>query len=282
MAADTFLRRLEDDALYLPEIKLHSLEKIQRHNYYASVFAAAMRKKWPQLAYVGLYSGAGRARVKPNGEIIETTAMSVLRLPSPFTHYIFVDSDERCVEALRQRVTAVPDRSVRVIHGDVSATATQVRQALPSFGPGRGLLSFCFIDPFSTDFKFDVIRQLGDLRMDFLILLMLGWDARVNFSRYYGDAESHRIADLIDCPTWREEWRTSGSTDVVGFLLRKFNEAMVRLGYLPAPESSLHRVTAAGKNVFQYVLAFYSKHQLGQNFWKDTLAGNSEQIGLGL
>lgn len=282
MAADTFLRRLEDDGLYLPEIKLHSLEKIQRHNYYAEVFAAAMRKKWPQLAYVGLYSGAGRARVMPEGEIIETTAMSVLRLPHPFTHYIFVDSNERCVEALSQRVATVPDRNVRVIHGDVSATAAEVRRALPSFGPGRGLLSFCFIDPFSTDFKFDIIRQLGDLRMDFLILLMLGWDARVNFTRYYDDPESHRIADLIDCPTWREEWRTSASTDVVGFLLRKFNEAMVRLGYLPAPESSLHRVTAAGKNVFQYVLAFYSKHPLGQDFWKDTLAGNSEQIGLGL
>jgi hypothetical protein len=69
---------------------------------------------------------------------------------------------------------------------------------------------------------------------------------------------------------------------VVGFLLRKFNEAMVRTGYLPAPESALHRVTASGKNVFQYVLAFYSKHPLGQDFWKDTLAGNADQIGLGL
>ncbi len=282
MATDTFLRQLSDDGLHLPEIKLHSLEKLQRHNYYARVFATAMRKKWPQLAYVGLYSGAGRARVVPEGEIVETTAMSVLRLPDPFTHYIFVDSDPDCVSALKQRVAVVPRRNVQVIHGDVAATASTVRQALPSYGPGRGLLSFCFIDPFSTDFKFDVIRQLGDLRMDFLILLMLGWDARVNFTRYYEDTQSTRIADLIDCPNWRAEWKSQGSTDVVGFLLRKFNEAMVRVGYLPAPESALHRVTASGKNVFQYVLAFFSKHQLGQDFWKETLAGNSDQMGLGL
>src|SRR4029077_4567853 len=80
-----FLRNLPDDELYLPSIKEHSLEKIRRHNYYARMFATSMKNKWPQRAYVGLYSGAGRARIEGTGEIIETTALSALRLADPFT-----------------------------------------------------------------------------------------------------------------------------------------------------------------------------------------------------
>jgi hypothetical protein len=118
--------------------------------------------------------------------------------------------------------------------------------------------------------------------MDFLILLMLGWDARVNFRRYYYDLTSTRIADLIDCPNWRSEYKASPDQHVVRFLLRKFDEAMVRIGYLPANDDHYHRVTAAGKGVLQYILVLYSRHPLGQQFWKDTLTGSAEQYGLGL
>jgi three-Cys-motif partner protein len=283
MAPDNFLRKLEDDGLYTPTIKEHSLEKIRRHNYYAEMFATGMRKKWPQLAYIGLYSGAGRARLERSGEIVETTAVSALRLPDPFTKYIFVDSDERCTDALKGRIATLPSRhDVSILPGDVHGVVPLVGEALPEYGPGRGLLSFCFVDPFAADIKFQTLRALSAFRMDFLILLMLGWDARVNFRQYYDDPASTRIADLIDCPDWRREYASSPDRHVVRFLLRKFDEAMVRIGYLPASDDHYHRVTALGKGVLQYILVLYSKHPLGQQFWRDTLTGSAEQIGLGL
>ena len=279
MPDDLFLRALADDGLYLPSIKVHSLEKIKRHNYFARVFSSGMKAKWPQRAYIGLYSGAGRAKIDPTGEIIETTAMSVLRLPDPFTHYIFVDSDPRCVDALRTRsVSFSHGLSINVIQADVANIAPAVRSALPPFGRDRGLLSFCFVDPFAADINFDTIRQLSAYRMDFLVLLMLGWDARVNFQRYYNDRTSTRLADMIDCPTWRAEWDAANDRSVVRFLLRKFDEAMARLGYLTRRPDSAHRVTANGTGVMQYLLAFYSKSELGQKFWDETLRRSEPQL----
>jgi hypothetical protein len=61
---------MESDGHYLPEIRPHSLEKIRRHDYYAALFSKAMAKKWPRRAYIGLYAGAGRARLKDTGEIV--------------------------------------------------------------------------------------------------------------------------------------------------------------------------------------------------------------------
>jgi len=163
MGGDNFLRGLADDGGYMPEISRHSLEKIRLHNTYASLFTTAARNRWPQLAYVGLYSGAGRAVVKGTGEIVETTALSAFRTEHPFTNYTFVDKDERCVEALRQRIASLPGKyDATVIQAEVGDAVDKVNQAMPAYGPGRGLLSFCFVDPFTAGLDFEVIRGFPD------------------------------------------------------------------------------------------------------------------------
>jgi three-Cys-motif partner protein len=278
-----FQRALPDDKLYTPSIKQHSLEKIRLHNYFAALFTGAMAPKWPQLAYVGLYSGSGRARLDKTGEVIETTALSVLRLPKPFTKYIFVDNDDRCISALKARSSELQAiRDVSILKGDANQVVPLVREALPSFGPERGLLSFCFVDPFAADLRFETIRNLSDYRMDFLILLMLGRDIRTNLERYYRDQASTRVADLIDCPDWREQFDRATDRNIVRFVLSKFDEAMVRLKYLSAAEHLRQQINAAGTGVLQYVLVFYSKHRLGQQFWRTAIGSAPSQTSLNL
>jgi three-Cys-motif partner protein len=277
------MRELDDDGHHLPTIKAHSLEKIHRHNYYARIFSTSMKRKWPQRAYLGLYSGAGRARLETTGEIIETTAMAALRLPDPFTHYIFVDRDQQCTDALVARAGAFGgERDLTVLTGDVNQLLPQVQAAMPEHGPGKGLLSFCFVDPFAADISFDTIRALATYRMDFLVLLMLGLDARVNFRRYFVDRGSTRMGDLIDCSNWRAEWENSGDRSVVRFLLGKFDEAMVRIGYQSSPLEESVPVRVTGMNVLLYHLVFYSKHPLGKAFWNETVEGTKDQLGLDL
>jgi three-Cys-motif partner protein len=276
------LRNLESDGLFQHKIKPHSLDKIVRHNYYARVFSSAMKRRWPQRAYIGLYAGPGRAEIEGTGEIVETSAMGAIRLPDPFTHYIFVDRDDRATSALSERVKmAGGSANVSILHGDVNEMVPQVKARLPRFTRDHGLISFCFVDPFAADLRFDTIRALAAYKMDFLILLMLGRDARTNFKQYYEDENNTRIADLVDDPKWREEFRHSDQR-VVRFLLGKFDQAMVRLGYHSSRDELTHQVKIAGKNVFLYSLVFYSRHELGKNFWKETLSRTSPQLGFGL
>ena len=286
MANEAYLGGLEDDGLYTPEVKRHSIEKIRVHNYYLALFTASMKAHWPQRAYLGLYSGPGRACIQGTGEIIETTAMSAFRPRFPFTKYICVDNDPRCIEALSGRIAVLPDRhDVTLIQADVADAAAQIVEAMPRFRPGHGLLSFCFIDPFSAALDFEVIRTLGSLyKMDFLILLMLGRDVRTNFQRYLEDPADTRIASLIDAPHWREEWRGRGlrRRDLVRFLLGKFDAAMTRLGYKAARPSDAHPIRVMGKNVVVYFLVFYSKSDLGKQFWDATRKGADPQIRLDL
>lgn len=277
------LRALGDDGLFLPTIREHSLEKIVRHDYYADLFSTGMKSSWPQRAYIGLYSGAGRARLMRTGEIVETTAMSAFRLRTPFTKYIFVDSDERCTAALGARIEALPARfDVSIMQGDVNSIVPQVSAALPAFSRGNRLLSFCFVDPFAANIRFATIRELSAFRMDFLVLLMVGRDLRANFRFYFEHEENTRVADLIDCVDWRSDYRLAADKNVVRFLLTKFDEAMQRIGYRGASESDYHNVLVTGKGVMQYILVLYSKHDLGRKYWEKALRGSSPQLGFDL
>lgn len=286
MAGERFLRGLKDDGLYTPDVKRHSIRKIELHNYYISLFSTAMKSRWPQRAYLGLYSGPGRARVVETGEIIETTAMSALRVLDPFTKYIFVDKDPRCVEALEARIAVLNgDHDVSLIEGDVRESVLEIVRAMPAYSRDRGLLSFCFVDPFSAELDFHVLRQLGTrYRMDFLILLMLGRDVRTNFRRYLEDAEDTRIANLIDDPDWRTEWEAGGyrRRDLMRFILRKFDDAMSRIGYQRRRPDEAHPIRLLEKNVFLYYLVLYSRDPLARRFWETTRTGLDPQLGLGL
>ena len=282
-AGDSVRRCEEDDGLYLPEIKRHSLEKIAIHNRYAELFATAVRKKWPQRAYVGLYAGAGRARVVPTGEIVETSALVVVRQMYPFTHYVFADNNETCLGALRQRIEALNIAAAcEFVPGDVNGVIAEIRRALPSYRRGMGLLSFCFVDPFDMTLQFSTIRALGDLRMDFLVLLMLGLDARRNLRSYLHDPTSTRVGDLIDSPDWRREFQDSGNRSIVKFILTRFDAAMSGLGYMPTTDDTRVSVYAAGTRVLQYILAFYTKSSLGQKLFKAARQSLTPQLGLDL
>jgi three-Cys-motif partner protein len=278
---------LAPDGLYTPEIARHSLEKIRRHNYYAALFGKAMAKKWRHRVYVGLYAGAGRARLKDTGDIVETSALGVIRQEAPFTKYIFVDANPKCLSALKQRIEALPgDFDVTLIQETVNNSVAQIEAAIPRFNPsaGEGLLALCFVDPFRADLDFEVIRRLSRYKIDFLVMLPLGFDLRRNLRRYLDDAEDDRVAALIDCPNWRDEWRRYGKSDrhFVRFVLEKFDEAMERLDFRQREMKDTVSIKVTGMGVYLYSLALYTRHELAEQFWRSTVTGTAPQLGFDL
>jgi len=148
-----------------------------------------------------------------------------------------------------------------------------------------GLLSLCFVDPFRVDLDFGVIRELNRFMMDFLIMLPLGFDVRRNVQRYLSDPEN-KLGALIDAPDWRREWRERGESEkhFIRFVWMKFDQAMQRLDFRARDISETLPVKVTGMGVYLYSLALYSKHELGERFWRTTIEGTdtTPQFGLGL
>lgn len=278
---------MERDGLHLPEIADHSLEKLRRHNFYAALFSKAMARKWPNRVYIGLYSGAGKAILRRTQQIVETSALAVFRQEVPFTKYIFVDADQRCTDALGQRIAAVPGTfDVTLIQKNVNDAVPEILRAIPPFNPrsGNGLLALCFVDPFRIDLDFEVIRRLSRFRIDFIVMLPLGFDLRRNLRQYLHDQTNERVASLISAPDWRSEWREKGLSErhFVRYVLEKFDQAMARLGYRQRELKDTVSVKVVGMGVYLYSLALYSRNELGEQFWRTAISQTDKQLGLGL
>jgi three-Cys-motif partner protein len=280
------LSDFEPDGHYLPTIKPHSIEKITLHNYYASIFTAGMQRQWPNLVYLGLYSGAGAAVIEDSGRVVMTSALSVLTQHIPFSHYIFVDEDSRCMDALRVRMEklGLADRA-KLIRENVNHSVDAILTALPDWRQAGGVLTFCFIDPFKIDLGFDVIRRLAHLRMDILLMIPLGYDVRRNW-REYVDTPSmrDRLSAFLGEYEWIEAWKSLGRpySEFPRFVQARMNEAMKRLGFMELDHRDIRDVKVAGKNVYLYSLHLFSKSDVAIKFWRNALAGTSEQHSLGI
>ncbi len=265
-------RYVRGDDKHTPTVKRHSLRKIEYHNQYASLFANAMKRQWPQLAYFGLCCGSGLARIDGTDEIVETSALSALRMP--FTHYIFVDSNPDCISALRERCVDREGKEIVFINGDVNQSGTQIVESLPKFSAGKGLLSFCFLDPFDLGIKMSLMRELSRRKMDIMVLLMTGADFRRNVRTYTTNLDNRKIDELLG----DSEWRTN-CTRPIRDLVEMYDNAMVKLGYLSARDSIVP-VHAHNTGVHLYSLALYTQNERGKDFWLKAKRQVTGQSGL--
>lgn len=283
--SEVFRRDLEDDGLPTASVGRWALKKYEVHARYAHMFATGMKNQWSQRCYLGLCTGPGRAQVRSTGEYVETSAMTALRLPDPFTKYIFCDEDEAAMESLRRRASRVESRpDISWIEGDVNDKVGEILDHMPSFNAENRLLSLCFLDPYATNIRFDTIRELGSRYiMDFLIVLPLGMDARRNLRRYMEPGWT-RIDDFLGDPDWREKHedaRARGENNI-HFLARQFSKQMTTLDYEETAPREMIPIRSTKKNLLLYLVGLFTKNPRGKDFWRKAISGAGSQRRLDL
>jgi three-Cys-motif partner protein len=239
---------------------------------YAGIFTKGMKKKWAHLAYLDLFAGPGRCRVKPKGQFDDGSPLIALGLG--FTHYYLSDLSPDVTTALRTRCQRVArhDQSVLVQTGDANAVASNLNFEVKKLG--RDALAFAFIDPPGTEMAYDSIAALtAGLPMDLLIFFPL----HMNLQRQ----RHYRQADPAEDSRWdayfgTTEWRTCRSGHQ---LYELYRSQLRKIGYLHFGEAKLirdrHHGTLArgaarpgrGAGRKLYILIQASKHARGADFW---------------
>jgi len=207
---------LEDDGLFTPEVGDWAEDKYRLVKLYSTVFTKSMHGKWDQLAYVDLFSGAGRSRIRGTQRIVPASPVLALSLNPRFDRYVFCDADEQLLSTLSVRVTRdFPDVDVRYLSGDVNEQAPAILAALPQPRPRRRVLSFCFADPFGLrNLEFRTIEQLAARYMDFLVLVPSGYDGTRNQVIYWKPGNP-TIDRFLGNQGWRPRWEAEVLSNVV-------------------------------------------------------------------
>lgn len=264
---------LVDDGLLTPEVGPWAEEKYRLVNLYATLFTTSMRGKWEQLAYVDLFAGSGRSRIRETERIVPASPTLALSLEVPFDRYVFCEADSELMDALIQRVRRdFGHLDVRFVPGNVNSNVPSILTELPKPSPGNKVLAFCFVDPFGlSNLRFATIEQLAARYMDFLVLVPSGYDATRNQGIYLEPA-NRTIDRFLGSPDWRERWekdRIEGQT-FDAFITNEFGESMRRLRYLYEGVEATQIVRLGGtKRARLYRLALFSRKSLGAKFWRE-------------
>lgn len=262
---------IKDDGLKTPEIGSWGEEKYRLVALYASIFIKAMRRKWSCLVYIDLFSGAGRSRIRNTSSIVNASPMAIMNLEDKFDRYIFCEKDPIKFSALTTRIRReFPEYDCTFIEGNANQKVTEILEKMPSYKKDYRVLAFCFIDPYAlNNLQFETLRVLASRFMDFLVLIPSGMDAH-RFEANYSKAENTTIDDFLGNSEWRKAWKESQSKGMTfeRFVVQEFGNSMTTLNYLSPSFDDTKLIRSDEKNLLLYRLAFYSRHNLGKEIWR--------------
>ncbi|MDD5673010.1 MAG: three-Cys-motif partner protein TcmP [Chitinivibrionales bacterium] len=271
---------IENDGLQLPEVGIWAKEKYDLVQTYCTLFTGSMKPpKWQSLVYIDLFAGAGYAKIKETSEIVTTSALRAIDIPHRFDKYIFCDINDQNSSALQKRVAQhYPEVDSHFICCDSNNAVPDILNKLPAHSKDFKVLTFCFVDPFKLDnLAFSTIEQLSKRFMDFLVLVPTDMDANRNVTPYMAQT-NNTVERFIGKPDWRDRWALAGNKQFGLFILEEFSAHMQELDYKPQQPGETVLVRNYQKNAPLYRLAFYSRHDLGKKFWKETKKQNDPQI----
>lgn len=241
-----------------------------------------MKNKWDQRVYIDLYAAAGYSRVQGTRKFLKGSPIIALTATDPFDKYIFCEEREDLLDALKARVKRIaPQANVAYIPGNCDAEIEKICKEIPKASSTNKVLSLCLVDPFDFGLRFETLRRLSTVFMDFVVLLAIGMDASRNYDHYV-DGDSTKIDVALGNREWRERWKATGirRSDFRSFLADEFSKSMQSLGYLGKPLDRMKLVRSVEKNLPLYYLALFSRSETAFKFWDDVLRYSTDQKNL--
>lgn len=269
------IQSVENDGLKIMEVGNWSEKKYKLFGRYCDIFTSGMKNKW-NLVYIDLFCGPGYVLNRDSKSLMKNASLISMSLPKNFDYYILNDKCPETVEAMSYRIERHhPEENYDIYNLDANTCIKEVMKGIPRFKNDKGILIFCFLDPFSLNLNFDTIRELSRHQVDILILHALQMDAKRNL-KYYIAENNHRIAKFTGSPDWKEKLQllSPNRSDFVKFISDEFDQNIKKLGYL-SPDKKEQIRNNSGMGI--YHLAFYSKHKRGIEFFQKVKPGHHQQ-----
>jgi len=229
------------------------------------------RAKYSHCGYVDLFSGPGRVRVKPTGEIMDGSPLVAWRTSAhskaPYTSTIIADVDQLVVEACETRLKRT-GCSPQTLVGRAQKTAREACAKLDKFG-----LHLVFLDPFNLEALpfsvFNVFFERDLRRVDFIVHFSAN-DLQRNLDSFL--AEEASTMDAF-APGWRDHVSMGARDRMRGTAFWYWVSLFEKHGFRIAKEAPLIR---GDKNQPLYWLVLLSRHSLAANIW-NSVADKSPQ-----
>jgi len=254
-----------DDGLPAGEVGIWAKDKHSRLRRYLDISRAA-RKKFlagasKSAAFIDLFCGHGRARVKQTGEWIDGSAVAAWKISleggAPFSDMYVADRDPQCRAATVERLKIL-GAPVRETPGTAIEAAATIAKIINPHG-----LHFAFVDPFSLGaLDFQILRSLARIKRVDMLVHVSAMDLQRNLDANLG---SEAAAFDAFAPGWRENIDTNRSRLETRRQLVEYWRSLVE-GLGKSPSERMELITG-NSNQPLYWLLLIADSALAHRFW---------------
>ncbi len=265
-----------DDGLPMEEVGPWAKEKHELLCRYVDMSKAARAKYLGPnkggAAFIDLFCGPGRCKVKTTGEVIDGGALSAWKKSveggKPFSKVIVADADQERLDAMVQRLVAAGAPVVSKC-GPAATTTLFALQQTPAYG-----LNFAYLDPYNLEaLDFDIFRKMSKIkRLDILVHL-----SKMDLQR---NLDSNIAATVSAFDSFAPGWRKVINVEQAQGGIR--NEVVEHWRDLVASTgksaSNEVRLLKGSRGQHLYWLLLVASHELAHKFW--AVASNPEKQGV--
>ncbi|MDX2166153.1 MAG: three-Cys-motif partner protein TcmP [Deltaproteobacteria bacterium] len=218
-------------------------------------------------AYVELFAGPGRARIRTSGELIPGSPfIAIEHAGAPFSRIVLAERDKANVAALLKRTDALDGR-VRIVSGDCNERIDEIVAQIPEHG-----LNIALVDPYGLGpLRFQTLRKLASMKRMDLVIHFPTMDIKRNLGRAGGF-----ITRFLGTERWRDVVKKPEDVvklvEILRSQLAAFGYEQEKVRDLPIKQST---------NAVMYHLIYATKDRLGNKIW-DTIARTTAQGQRGL
>ena len=255
-----------DDGLPLLCVGPWAEEKHARIEKYVDI-SRAVRRKFINgkggAAFVDLFSGPGRARIRETERIVDgspvVAARKAIETKTPFSEVHVSDANPDFVAAVSKRLEQL-GVAAKSHCGAAETIAPGIAGRLSQHG-----LHFAFLDPYDLkSLPFSIVQRMAAIeRMDMLIHVSVQ-DLQRNLRRYIG---SDRSPLDSFAPDWRQKVQVMNSDATVRAQIFAHWLELVRKERMQ-PSQGVEEVTGPRKQHL-YWLVFVARHKLAIRFWEE-------------
>jgi len=229
--------------------------------YIHAAFAA--RNKWPNRAYIDLFSGPGRVYIRNINSYADGGVLAAWRMSQAhkgaFTHFFVADASAEYLTAVEARLSKAGAQG-KYYEGLAHETVVQILRDLPRNG-----LHLALLDPFNAGhLHFSIIEQLASFRnIDIVVHLSTG-----DIQRNIADG-LHSAKSTLDnfAPGWQKAISQVSSKSDMRMMFLQHWFSLVKSTGLKVCDDMYAVKNSKGSTM--YHLCLLSRHELANKLWTE-------------
>lgn len=253
---------LDERGLLVENIGPWATKKLKIVTDYIQASGAARRRYLRSgAAYIDVFCGPGRSRIRTTGQFIDGSPVAAFKKAkgslAPFTSINISDADPELLATTEKRLSAL-GAPFQATPGPASSAMPKIVEALNKHG-----LHFAFLDPHNLGtLSFDLFESLAKLkRIDIIV--------HVSLSDLQRNADRYTSAAYDQCEKFAPGWRDHVGTDknqgsLRAAILQYWSDKVMNLGLPRAEHCELIRGTQRQR---LYWLILLARHELAHSLW---------------